>query len=240
MMLPGASQDEFSLWNSSSHQGGRGFGRFVRRLLSLSPGRMVVVMAVLIFTAELSSHLFIQANLLPSQSPYRTALLDSTILLVILSPAYFGFYRPFWLERQRSEEEVRRLSWQLIHTEEETRAKLVRDLHDEFGQGLTSLQFGLETLRSSLTEQQQKESALCVRLSGLVAQVGTNVRNIMTELRPSVLETLGLVEALRWSVRHFSEKFSDIRVDLQLDDGGRLLPEIEISQIGRASCRGRV
>jgi signal transduction histidine kinase len=190
---------------------------------------MMLVIAVLIFIGELFSHLFLQSNQLLSLSPYGAAMLDSTILLIILSPAYFGLYRPFWLERQRAEEEVRRLSRQLIHAEEETRAKLVRDLHDEFGQGLTSLQFGLETLRSSLTDKQQKEAALCVRLSSLVAQVGTNVRNIMTELRPSVLETLGLVEALRWSVRHFSEKFSDIRVDLQLNEGGRLAPEIEIA-----------
>lgn len=225
-MMSEMSQD---LLMSTSRRGTARPGRLGQKLLSLSPERMLVVMAALIFVAELFSHLFLHANRLLTLSPYGSSLLDSTILLIILSPAYFGLYRPFWLERQRAEEEVRRLSWQLIHAEEETRAKLVRDLHDEFGQGLTSLQFGLETLRSSLTEQQQKESALCVRLSGLVAQVGTNVRNIMTELRPSVLETLGLEEALRWSVRQFSEKFASIRVDLKIDEGGRLPPEIEIA-----------
>lgn len=202
--------------------------RFGRFLLKLTPARMMIVFAILIFIAEVCTMLLL--DLLPPLPPYRDALLDSTILLTILSPVYFCLYRPFWLERQRSEEEVRQLSRQLIHAEEVTRAKLVRDLHDEFGQGLSSLQFVLETLRSSLAAGQEKEAALCTRLSGMVAQLGSNVRGIMTELRPSVIETLGLVETLRWSAQQFSEKFSEIRVDLKItDEIGRLAPEIEIA-----------
>lgn len=199
-----------------------------RLLLKLTPKWMLIILAVLIFVSEVFAMFLL--NLFQPLPPYREALLDSTILLTILSPVYFCLYRPFWLERQRREDEVRRLSRQLLHAEEISRARLARDLHDEFGQGLTALQLGIETLRNSLPPVQEKELALCRRLSVMIAQLGNHVRSMTTELRPSMLDSLGLVPTLRWLSQQFSERYSGIRVDIQVvDEAERLSPEIEIA-----------
>ncbi|PKN13653.1 MAG: hypothetical protein CVU69_00310 [Deltaproteobacteria bacterium HGW-Deltaproteobacteria-4] len=203
-------------------------GRFGRFLFKMTPKWMLILLAVLIFFSEVFAMFLL--NLLPPLSPYREALLDSTILLTLLSPVYFCLYRPFWLERQRREDEIRRLSRQLIHSEEMTRTRLARDLHDEFGQGLTALQLGIETLRNSLPLGQEKELALCRRLSVMIAQLGNHVRSMTTELRPSMLDSLGFVPTLRWFSQQFSERYPGIRLDMQVvDESERLAPEIEIA-----------
>ena len=81
----------------------------------------MILLAIQIFIAEVCAMFLV--DLLPLLSPYWRALLDSAILLTLLTPAYFCLYRPFWMERQRAEEEVRRLSRQLIHAEEMTRTR---------------------------------------------------------------------------------------------------------------------
>jgi signal transduction histidine kinase len=208
-------------------------GRFCSSLLNrfvlgLTPERFLVVLAVLIFVAETSDMLIL--NQLPQLPSIWEALLDSTILLVVLSPVYFCLFRPFLLARERSEEEIRRLSRQLIRAEESTRKSLARDLHDEFGQGLTALQLGIETLRNSLPAGQEKLASLCARLSGMTAQLGAHVRSITAELRPAMLDSLGLVPTLRWSARQFRERYPGTRIDVQImDETERLSPEIEIA-----------
>jgi len=197
-------------------------------VLRLTPERLLVVLAVLIFIAEACAMLML--DLLPQLPNGWEALLDSTILLAVLSPVYFFLIRPIMMERKRSEEEIRRLSRQLIRAEETTRKSLARDLHDEFGQGLTALQLGIETLRNSLPADQEKLTALCARLSGMTAQLGAHVRSITAELRPSMLDSLGLVPTLRWSARQFRERLPGIRVDVRImDEPERLPPEIEIA-----------
>jgi signal transduction histidine kinase len=204
------------------------FGLINRFVLRLTPERFLAVLAVLIFLAEACDMLML--DLLPQLPAGWEALLDSTILLLVLSPVYFCFLRPFLMERKRSEEEIRRLSRQLIRAEETTRKSLARDLHDGFGQGLTALQLGIETLRNSLPADQEKLTALCARLSGMTAQLGAQVRSITAELRPVMLDSLGLVPTLRWSARQFRERFPGTRVEVQImDETERLSPEIEIA-----------
>lgn len=227
MIMPGVSSQNHVKINPS-RRAYSGTGGSSPLFLRRTPERMLILLAALIFIAEVFT--MFALDLLPPLTLYWGALLDSTVLLFILSPAYFFLYRPFWVERQRAEEDVRRLSRQLIHSEEMTRTRLARDLHDEFGQGLTALQLGIETLRNSLPPAQEKELALCRRLSVMIAQLGNHVRSMTTELRPSMLDSLGLVPTLRWLSQQFSERYSAIRVDMQVvDEFERLSPEIEIA-----------
>jgi len=157
------------------------------------------------------------------------ALINSTVHFLLLSPVYFYLLRPFILERKRSEEEIRRLSRQLIRTGEATRKSLARDLHDEFGQGLTVLQLGIETLKASLPAD-EKLTALCARMSSMTAHLGAQVRSITAELRPSMLDHLGLVPTLHWSANQFQKQNPGIQVDAQImDEVERQSPEIEIA-----------
>jgi signal transduction histidine kinase len=188
---------------------------------------LLFVFAVLIIVADLSTMSLL--DLLPELPIGWEALIDSSVHFILFTPVYFYLFRPFILERRRSEEEIRRLSRQLIRTEEATRQSLARDLHDEFGQGLTVLQFGLETLKESCPDD-EKLTALCSRMSGITAQLGVQVRNMTSELRPSMLDHLGLVSTLHWSAKQFQQRNPGILVDVRImDEVERLSPEIEIA-----------
>lgn len=203
-------------------------GPFSRRVLRLSPENLLALMAGLIFVAEAFDMLLL--NFLPELPLLWEALLDASILILIISPTYFFFYRPFWVEHRRAEEEIRRLSRQLLRAQEKTRKELARDLHDEFGQVLTALQLGIDTLRNSLPPEQPKLSDLCGRLGGLTAELGNHVRSVTAELHPSMLDSLGLVPTLRWHLRQFERQHPELQLELDIADGDRRLPpEIEIA-----------
>jgi len=212
----------------SEGRGSASDGWFHGFVFKLTPERLMGVMAVLVFAAEILDMFIL--DLMPPLSDGLEAVLDSTILLLMLSPVYFLVFRPFMMERKRSEEEIRQLSRQLIRAEETTRKSLARDLHDEFGQGLTALQLGVETLKISLPAEEEKLVGLCGRLSGMIAQLGSHVRHITSELRPAMLDSLGLVPTLRWFARQFRQRYPSTTVDVKIMDGiGRLSPEIEIA-----------
>jgi two-component system sensor histidine kinase UhpB len=211
-----------------ANPGRRAGNSFSRKVLGLSPDRLIAVLAVLIFVAEACDMYLL--SLIGELPAWSEALLDSTILLAILSPAYFCLYRPFWVERQRAEEDIRRLSRQMIRAEETTRKALARDLHDEFGQMLTALQFGVETLRNTLPVQPEQATAQCERLTRMIAQLGTHVRDVTAELRPTMLDSLGLVPTLRWHARQFRQRHPGIRIEVETTGGEeRLPPEVEVA-----------
>jgi signal transduction histidine kinase len=106
-------------------------------------------------------------------------------------------------ERRSAEEEVRAgrerlkaLSRQLLEAQEAERRHIARELHDEVGQALTILKMNLQALQRSpgtpASAQLQEESI------GLVERALQQVRTLSLDLRPSMLDDLGLVAALRW------------------------------------------
>jgi len=202
-------------------------------VLGHTPTHILVVFALLIYFSEViimyMLDFFLHDLLLPEVPESWEALINSTVHFLILSPVYFYLLRPFILERKRSEEEIRRLSRQLIRSGEAARKSLARDLHDEFGQGLTVLQLNIETLKGSLPAD-EKLTALCAGMSELTAHMSAEVRSMITELRPSMLDYLGLVPTLHWTIKQFQERNPGILVDAQIMDGTeRLSPEIEIA-----------
>ena len=216
----GASKKQFESGCASS-------GFIERLVLRHTLKCLLIVFAVLIIISDLSTMFLL--DLLPKLPIGWEAMIDSSIHFILFSPVYFYLFRPFILERKRSEEEIRRLSRQLIRSEEATRQSLARDLHDEFGQGLTVLQFGIETLKESLPAD-EKLAALCTRMSGITAQLGAQVRSMTSELRPSMLDHLGLVSTLHWSAKQFQQRNPGILVDVRImDEIERLSPEIEIA-----------
>lgn len=201
---------------------------FVERIvLRYTFACLLAVFVVLIFLADIIGTLLF--DFLPILPDGWKALIDSTIHLIVFTPVYFYLFRPFILERKRSEEEIRRLSRQLIRSGEAARKSLARDLHDEFGQGLTVLQFNIETLKESLPAD-EKLIALYDGMSGMTARLSAQVRSMITELRPSMLDYLGLVPTLHWFIKRFQERNPGVLVDARImDEVERLSPEIEIA-----------
>jgi PAS domain S-box-containing protein len=124
---------------------------------------------------------------------------------------HFGIQRDITERRhadealRRSREELRALAARLQSVREEERTRISREIHDELGQALTGLKLDLAWLRPRLKDRPE----LTERLQSVVARIdGTidSVRRIATELRPSVLDHLGLVAAVEWQAQEFSNR----------------------------------
>src|SRR5207249_191920 len=103
-------------------------------------------------------------------------------------------------ERQlrESHKQLRALSAYLQTVREEERTRIAREVHDELGQALTGLKLDLSRLASQRPRPQTIKS--------LVARVNSTiqtVRRIATELRPGILDDLGLVAAIEWQANEF-------------------------------------
>jgi signal transduction histidine kinase len=104
-----------------------------------------------------------------------------------------------------------RLAAQVIMAQEEERKRVARELHDEAGQALTAVIIGLERGLASMPETYASDlpvqpRQLMSNLRDLAAQTLDEVRKLALELRPSVLDDLGLVAALRQYVRSVGER----------------------------------
>ena len=118
------------------------------------------------------------------------------------------------LEIERSREELRALSRHLQTIREEEKARIAREVHDELGSTLTALKMDLdwlgEQLASAPAQVRQKRAAMGKLVDAAVA----TTRRIVTDLRPSILDDLGLQAALRWQASEFG-KHTGARVDVE-------------------------
>jgi signal transduction histidine kinase len=94
--------------------------------------------------------------------------------------------------------QVRTLAGKLITAQEQERAQIARELHDEVGQSLTIVKLGLDTMRS--TDDPASLPELIDEASTLAGRALDQVRDLSLLLRPSLLDHLGLEAALRWLV----------------------------------------
>ncbi len=106
-------------------------------------------------------------------------------------------------ELENSREQLRALTKRLQSIREEERAVIAREIHDEFGQTLTCLQLGLAWAACKVTPQQQSLNEKFKTLSALVTTMMQSVQRIADELRPGVLNELGLVKTLQSESREF-------------------------------------
>ena len=132
-------------------------------------------------------------------------------------------------------DQAERLAAQVIMAQEEERRRVARELHDEAGQALTAVIIGLERGLASMPEVYATDLPIQPRqlisnLRDLAAQTLDEVRKLALELRPSVLDDLGLVAALRQYVRSTEER-SGLAAQLTIigwDEGDPRLPaEVE-------------
>ena len=117
----------------------------------------------------------------------------------------------------RARDELRALTHRLQYAREEEAARIAQELHDELGQELSVLKIELERMRKKVlataTDEGREAMALFDEIGGRIDGAVQSVRRIASELRPGVLDRLGLVAALEWLVREF-ERRSAIRTDL--------------------------
>lgn len=116
------------------------------------------------------------------------------------------------IEERVADERARLALQQKLGTaQEDERRRISRELHDDVGQDLTTLQLGLQGLRNGTLEP-GTEVALS-RLEGITEKIGKEIHDLALELRPTALDDLGLVRALEHYVEQWSLR-SDVPVEL--------------------------
>jgi signal transduction histidine kinase len=103
-----------------------------------------------------------------------------------------------------SNERLRELSHRLMNVQETERRQIAHDLHDEIGQSLTAMKLGLREANKVL--EAGPTGALLKESLTILDQVIRQVRNLALDLRPSLLDELGLVPALKWYIKRQGER----------------------------------
>jgi len=132
-------------------------------------------------------------------------------------------------ERVRAEEELRRLSGELLRSQDEERRKIARDLHDSTGQDLVALATMLGQLRESIPSAERKSRRLLSECKALSDKCIRDVRTLSYVLHPPMLDQAGLGDAIRDYVDGFTKR-SGIRVELELSPRlGRMERGVELA-----------
>ena len=118
-------------------------------------------------------------------------------------------------ELRESGERLRHLSASLQAVREEEKTRIARELHDELGQALTGLKMDLAHMVDMLGPDQAEVVNRAAAMRTLIEGTVASVRRLATELRPLMLDDLGLVSTIEWLVNDFSRRMG-IAVDLAL------------------------
>ena len=125
-----------------------------------------------------------------------------------------------------SQQELRELSARVLEAREDEKTRIARELHDELGQLLTALKMDLTTFGREMREAGVLAALPKVdAMNTLLDRSVSATRRISSDLRPLMLDDLGLSEAARWLVDDFSQR-SGVRCEIELA-GEEALSEIE-------------
>jgi signal transduction histidine kinase len=166
-------------------------------------------------------------------SSFRADLLLLLVLTAVIGLALAGIslWRLLGLEQESlrrfaevvgTREELKRLSTELVSAQESERRRISRELHDEVGQVLSAIMLGLGNLRSAVRDNNSVEAFRQLQMvEDMTERNARVVRNISLLLRPTMLDDLGLIPALKWLAREVSRTNSmavDVLAESFIDD----------------------
>ncbi|MEW6569573.1 MAG: response regulator [Nitrospirota bacterium] len=135
-------------------------------------------------------------------------------------------------DRKQNEEKLRQsrnrlrdLTMRLTEVTEAERQILARELHDQIGQNLTALGINLNMIRSQMSDDRRQAIARVDDSLALVDQTSQRIRDLMGELRPSVIDDYGLLAALRWYGDQFSKR-TGINLLVEGEELSSRLPQV--------------
>jgi PAS domain S-box-containing protein len=107
-------------------------------------------------------------------------------------------------DRKKSEEALLSMSGRLITAQEEERARIARELHDDLSQRMALLEIGLEEFEQETRGLSPTARQRLHKIAGIATEVSSDIHNLSHELHPSKLDSLGLVAAVGGFCREFS------------------------------------
>lgn len=191
--------------------------------------------------------IFVQPSPLPPSDVFNQELflrlfgfpiqLLRAVAAVMISLFIIRFFRSFEVETQqhiaelqaaRLEEAERRealrgeLLRRVVAAQESERQRIARELHDATGQALTALGLGLRGVATSYARQDKDQIDKRLRqLEDLTTQSLDELRHLISDLRPSHLDDLGLAAALRWYAKDLQSR---VPIDIRVEIGGEDRP----------------
>ncbi len=191
----------------------------------LQPWRMAILILAITFLIEGSLMIVLPAVAGERLGKWGMAGIDAFLLTVLLAPCIWGLMvRPL----QTIAETRKQLFTWAMSTEERKAGEISRDLHDNFGQLLTSITVGLRTIEEISKDPLVVTHARRIRQTGL--ELHNAIRSLARGLRPTVLDDLGLAAALANLATDWRES-SGVEIDLDVDElkNHRLSNEVETS-----------
>ena len=136
------------------------------------------------------------------------------------------------IERKRAEDELKnsleqlhQLSKYVEKVREEERVSIARELHDDLGQALTAVKIDLGIIRQGIYNNEIEKRI--IKTEALVSNTIKTVQKITFELRPKIIDDLGLEAGIEWYTAEFSER-NGIEVNLNIDSEISVSPDISI------------
>src|SRR5439155_686513 len=133
---------------------------------------------------------------------------------------------------RRSKEELHELASAAHRAREQEKSRIARELHDELGQQLTALQMDVAWCREKTPSNQEAMASRLARMEALLETTVAATRRISADLRPLMLDDLGLQPALEWLVESFTEH-TGVRCELAAGDGELDLPDLQATAVFR-------
>ncbi len=128
------------------------------------------------------------------------------------------------MEKMRQE---RKYLLQIIEAQENERRRISRELHDEVGQALYAIQFDLEMIDKDLPNASSAVRGRLEEAKSLSSQTLKAMRQLSLDLRPTMLDDLGLVPTLRWYIQNFSKRLGICSTFETIGFEEKLSPQIE-------------
>jgi signal transduction histidine kinase len=127
-----------------------------------------------------------------------------------------------YAEVQEKEQLRGQLLDRTVSAQEEERKRIARELHDDTGQWLTAVAVGLGGVEETIGQNPELAQKQISELKTMTMNAIDNLRQFVSDLRPTVLDDMGLVSALRWLTETFAER-SKLQIDFQVVGNKRRL-----------------
>jgi PAS domain S-box-containing protein len=124
---------------------------------------------------------------------------------------------------RRSQEELRELGAAAHATREQEKSRIARELHDELAQSLTALQMDVAWIKQKIPDDQVATVARLAKMETLLEQTVAATRRMAADLRPLMLDDLGLVPAVEWLAETFAQR-NGISCELAVNEPHLELP----------------
>jgi signal transduction histidine kinase len=128
---------------------------------------------------------------------------------------------------RKSEQRLRTLTDQLLYAQENERKRIARDMHDSLGATLSALKYKMEDLAHNLFDLDPRQiGGTLDSLIKIIQETIAETRRMQNNLRPPLLDDLGILPTLTWLSREFQKTYSRMAIEKRLEVQEEEVPEL--------------